>query len=140
MLGTGELFVIVIVALIVVGPSKLPQIMRSLGKGMAELKRMSSDVKSTFDAEMERVDRIEREAAAAKATEELAAQAATEPPLSTEIPAVPEAASAADGTAPAAEAPAPFETTFDPAQAPEVAPVAETPAASAAIPASGDKA
>jgi Tat protein translocase TatB subunit len=41
-LGTGELLVIFLVALIVLGPSKLPEAARQAGKMMAELRRLSS--------------------------------------------------------------------------------------------------
>ena len=65
-IGSTELLVILVVALIVIGPSKLPDIMRTLGKGMAEFKRMSSDVKSTLEAEVDRADREQRQAEAKK--------------------------------------------------------------------------
>ncbi len=55
-IGSTELLVILVVALIVIGPSKLPDIMRTLGKGMAEFRRVSTDVKSTLDAEVRRAD------------------------------------------------------------------------------------
>ncbi len=67
-IGSTELLVILVVALIVIGPSKLPDLMRTLGKGMAEFRRMSADVKSTLDAE---VDRAERESRQAEAKKEL---------------------------------------------------------------------
>ncbi len=51
-IGSTELLIIVVVALIVIGPQKLPQMMRSLGKGMAEFKRMSSSVTETLDKEI----------------------------------------------------------------------------------------
>ncbi|MFP4629191.1 MAG: twin-arginine translocase TatA/TatE family subunit [Desulfohalobiaceae bacterium] len=50
-IGTTEVLVILVVALLVIGPSKLPDVARSLGKGLAEFKRMSSDVKRTIDLE-----------------------------------------------------------------------------------------
>lgn len=91
-IGTTELLVIIIVALLVIGPEKLPQIMRTVGKGMAEFKRMSSDVKSTLEAEVsraedeekKRVAKRQKEAAAkaetaAKAEAETAAAAAEQP-------------------------------------------------------------
>ena len=65
-IGSTELVVILIVALIVIGPSKLPDIMKALGKGMAEFRRMSTDVKSTLEAEVERADREHRQAEAKK--------------------------------------------------------------------------
>lgn len=65
-IGSTELLIILVVALIVIGPSKLPDLMRTLGKGMAEFRRMSSDVKSTFEAEVDRADREHRKAEAKK--------------------------------------------------------------------------
>lgn len=65
-IGSTELLVILVVALIVIGPSKLPDIMRTLGKGMAEFRRMSTDVKSTLEAEVDRADREQRQAEAKK--------------------------------------------------------------------------
>jgi sec-independent protein translocase protein TatB len=41
-IGTPELLVILVVALIVLGPERLPEIARALGKGMAELRRATS--------------------------------------------------------------------------------------------------
>ncbi|MYL82676.1 twin-arginine translocase subunit TatB [Desulfovibrio aerotolerans] len=65
-IGSTELLVILVVALIVIGPSKLPDLMKTLGKGMAEFRRMSTDVKSTFEAEVERADREQKQAEAKK--------------------------------------------------------------------------
>ena len=56
-IGSTELFIIIIVALIVIGPKKLPDLMRTLGKGMAEFKRVSSDVKDTFDKEVKKAEK-----------------------------------------------------------------------------------
>jgi Tat protein translocase TatB subunit len=41
-IGTPELLVILVVALIVLGPERLPEIARALGKAMAELRRATS--------------------------------------------------------------------------------------------------
>lgn len=68
-IGGPELVIILVVALIVIGPQKLPQMMRSLGKGLAEFKRMGNDVKSTLDLE---VDRAESEARKREVDTELA--------------------------------------------------------------------
>ena len=65
-IGSTELLVILVVALIVIGPSKLPDLMKTLGKGMAEFRRMSTDVKSTLEAEVERADREHKQAEAKK--------------------------------------------------------------------------
>jgi Tat protein translocase TatB subunit len=48
-IGMSELLVILIVALIVFGPTRLPELARSLGKAMAEFRRASTDLRSTFD-------------------------------------------------------------------------------------------
>ncbi|MFW6415408.1 MAG: twin-arginine translocase TatA/TatE family subunit [Thermodesulfobacteriota bacterium] len=50
-IGTTEILIILVVALLVIGPTKLPEVAKSLGRGMAEFKRMSSDVKNTIDWE-----------------------------------------------------------------------------------------
>jgi len=41
-IGTPELLVILIVALIVLGPKRLPEVAKALGKGLAELRRATS--------------------------------------------------------------------------------------------------
>jgi len=43
-IGTGELIVILIVALVIIGPQKLPEIAKSLGKAMGEVKRATRDI------------------------------------------------------------------------------------------------
>ncbi len=48
-----ELAVIVLVALIVIGPDKLPNMAKSLGKGYAEFKRAFNDIKKTVDVSMD---------------------------------------------------------------------------------------
>jgi Tat protein translocase TatB subunit len=52
-LGGPELFLIFVVALIVFGPRKLPEIGKSLGKMMAEFRRASNEFKSTIENEVE---------------------------------------------------------------------------------------
>lgn len=53
-LGFSEVVVILIVALIFLGPSKLPDLARSIGKGMRELKKATDDLKGVWDEEVER--------------------------------------------------------------------------------------
>jgi Tat protein translocase TatB subunit len=50
-LGLPEIIVILIVALLVVGPSKLPQLAKSIGKAFGEFKRMADEVKETIEEE-----------------------------------------------------------------------------------------
>src|ERR671921_2420396 len=52
-LGTSELLVIALVALIIFGPRKLPEIGRTVGKSIAEFKRASDDFKRTWEYEVE---------------------------------------------------------------------------------------
>ncbi len=52
MFGFGhgpELIIIVVIALIVLGPSKIPEVAQMLGKGIRELRQASSDLQKTFD-------------------------------------------------------------------------------------------
>ncbi len=51
-LGVPELIVIFVIALIVFGPKKLPELGKSLGKGIAEFKRASQEVKDSIEAEV----------------------------------------------------------------------------------------
>jgi len=52
-LGAPELFLIFVIALIVFGPRKLPEIGKGLGKAMAEFRKASSDFRSTIENEVE---------------------------------------------------------------------------------------
>ena len=52
-IGMPELILIFVVALLVFGPKKLPEIGKSLGKGLAEFKRASDDLKKTIEHEIE---------------------------------------------------------------------------------------
>src|SRR4051812_34268912 len=52
-LGTTELLVIAVVALVLFGPRKLPEIGRTVGKAMGEFKRASDDFKRTWEYEVE---------------------------------------------------------------------------------------
>lgn len=54
-LGIPELIVIFVIALIVFGPKKLPDIGKSIGKAMAELKKSTEEFKSTMESEMKDV-------------------------------------------------------------------------------------
>jgi sec-independent protein translocase protein TatA len=51
-IGFPELVIIFVVALIVFGPRKLPELGRSLGKGLAEFKRASNELQRTLDDEI----------------------------------------------------------------------------------------
>jgi TatA/E family protein of Tat protein translocase len=51
-LGWQEILVIFVIALIVFGPRKLPELGKSLGKGLAEFKRASNELKQTWEEEV----------------------------------------------------------------------------------------
>jgi sec-independent protein translocase protein TatA len=73
-LGMQEILVIFIIALIIFGPRKLPELGKTIGKGLAEFKKASSELKSTWedevrlDKEKEEVSQILKESTA-KTTE-----------------------------------------------------------------------
>jgi Tat protein translocase TatB subunit len=50
-IGMQELLIILVIALIVVGPRKLPELAKSLGRGFAEFKRTADDFQSTMMAD-----------------------------------------------------------------------------------------
>lgn len=50
-IGTAELLVILLVALLVFGPRKLPELGRSLGRALSRLQAASDDFKRTWEAE-----------------------------------------------------------------------------------------
>jgi sec-independent protein translocase protein TatA len=55
-----ELIIIFVIALIVFGPRKLPQLGKSLGKSIAEFKRASNELRNTLEEEI-RVEETRRE-------------------------------------------------------------------------------
>ena len=55
-LGVQEMIVIFLVALVLFGPKKLPELGRTLGKALTEFRRASSDLKATFEREMQTLD------------------------------------------------------------------------------------
>ena len=58
-IGMTELVVILVIGLLVLGPKRLPDLARSLGKGLAEFRRASTDLRREFIdiAEETRIDR-----------------------------------------------------------------------------------
>ena len=51
-IGMPELIIIFVIALIIFGPRKLPELGRSLGKSLAEFKRASNELRSTLEEEI----------------------------------------------------------------------------------------
>ena len=50
-IGMPELIIILVIALIVIGPKKLPDLARALGKGMSEFKKATQEIKESLDIE-----------------------------------------------------------------------------------------
>src|ERR1700730_16545998 len=73
-IGMPELIIIFVIALIIFGPRKLPELGRSLGKSLAEFKRASNELRSTLEEEIRLED---------QKTEQ---KAKVEPPKATEPP------------------------------------------------------
>ncbi len=100
-IGMPELILIFIVALLVFGPKKLPELGKSLGRGLAEFKRASDDLKKTIEDEIEQgkheADTVKKQVAEVRSTFDAPATPVTAPP---------ESASATPG-GPAPQGPAP---------------------------------
>jgi sec-independent protein translocase protein TatB len=65
-IGSSEFLVILIVAFLVIGPSHLPKIARTLGKVMGEFRRVSTEFQRTLNLEMEKEEHEERKRQAEK--------------------------------------------------------------------------
>ena len=55
-IGMPELIVIFVVALLVFGPKRLPELGRSLGRGISEFRRASTDLRSSIEREIQTAD------------------------------------------------------------------------------------
>lgn len=77
-IGMPELIIIFVIALIIFGPRKLPELGRSLGKSLSEFKRASNELKSTLEEEI-RLDEQRANLEASRAASAAAAAAAPPP-------------------------------------------------------------
>jgi len=55
--GMQEMVIIFLVALVLFGPKKLPELGRTIGKALTEFRRASSDLKASFEREMHNLER-----------------------------------------------------------------------------------
>ena len=108
-LGGPELFLILLIALIVFGPRKLPEIGKSMGKMMAEFRKASNEFRQTIESEVE-AEKI-REATRIDLPRFDSGPASA--PATPAAP-VPETHPATPGGEPAASAPVPHEATATP--------------------------
>jgi Tat protein translocase TatB subunit len=110
-LGGPELLLILVIALIVFGPRKLPEIGKSIGKMMVEFRRASNDFKRTIEDEVE-ADKMRQSLDAPRepsALEPSPPPSSSEPPPSEPAPSEEAAAPAPEGAVPQSYAP-PSET------------------------------
>lgn len=78
-IGMPELLVILVVALIIFGPKKLPDLAKSLGKGFAEFKKASQDLKHSIDMEVDKEEK-DQTAEIPAIPKKTAAEGAEKPP------------------------------------------------------------
>lgn len=129
MLSVPHLIIIFLVALVVLGPEKLPEVARVLGKAMAEFRKVTSDFRTTLEDEMREIDRHVRE------KERLDREAAAAATAKAAVPALPEAAIGYPAPTPAAmqSETGPSQTESEPPQQAEVVTAPESlPAAAPA--------
>lgn len=110
-IGVWEMVIILVIALIVFGPRKLPELGRSLGKSLGEFKRASNELRNTLDEEIRVEERRPPKAAAPKTGPAAAppsgdAPGATEP----ESPGTPPSTAAPEPGTVAAPTPEPHPT------------------------------
>jgi len=69
-IGIPEIIVILIVALLVVGPAKLPELAKSLGKALSEFRRMADEVKETIEDDIMKDESTNHDKPRAEGTQE----------------------------------------------------------------------
>ena len=79
-IGMPELIIILVIALIIFGPRKLPELGRSLGKSIGEFKKASNELRSTLEEEIRIEEQRDR---ADEQRQRNAAAAASTPPSAT---------------------------------------------------------
>jgi len=84
-IGMPELIIILVIALIIFGPRKLPELGRSLGKSLGEFKKASNELRSTLEEEV-RVEEQKDQRAKVEAEQASAIDAARTPGADFEAP------------------------------------------------------
>jgi len=84
-IGMPELVIILVIALIIFGPRKLPELGRSLGKSIGEFKKASNELQRTLEEEI-RVEERKDQRAAIKLDQDSAIEAGTLSPVAAPDP------------------------------------------------------
>ena len=87
-IGMPELIIILVIALIIFGPRKLPELGRSLGRSIGEFRKASNELRSTLEEEI-RIEEQRDARAATRAEQDSAIAAAAPPPSATPAPVAP---------------------------------------------------
>ena len=87
-IGMPELIIILVIALIIFGPRKLPELGRSLGKSIGEFKKASNELRSTLEEEI-RIEEQRDQRATLRAEQDTAIAAAATPPSAAPPPVTP---------------------------------------------------
>jgi len=56
--GTSELVIILIIAILILGPKEIPKVARTIGKGMRELQRAKDELKKNIEFEEETITQV----------------------------------------------------------------------------------
>src|SRR3954454_5962546 len=59
-IGVQEMIALFVIALLLFGPKKLPELGRTLGKALSEFRRAKNELKSTFESHMQEIERETR--------------------------------------------------------------------------------
>ena len=83
-LGFPEILLILVLALLLFGPRRLPELGRAIGKGLAEFRRASNDLRATIEEEVSTLERETTALDSPAATPSVAPPASPSPPTKTD--------------------------------------------------------
>jgi sec-independent protein translocase protein TatB len=110
-IGAGEIALIMVVALLILGPKRLPELARGIGKVLRDFRRQTDEVRTTIETEFYRMDRELQEDPPVKPVPLPSDQPAVAPAAATEIgdSAAPSTGpNVVSGSAPTPEEPSPL--------------------------------